>query len=251
MYRNLFILFLCVLGALQLKSQGTGLSDQAMFALGNLDPNSAIFVVSREGMKIEGTQFKNDDWTDARIRLKKINTFSEIVEVLLDLENQELYFRFKNDKENLGKLLPDDLDALVLYIPGDTLLYEVHDLYKRAHAGPPGSKFYEILYAGKNILLHMERKYLRKEDYIENLGMVRRPNIYKSLHAYYLIKGRRLVEVRRNEKSIEKAFPEYASEIRKLVKSEGLRVNREEDMARLIQLIEANEVNWAPQRKKS
>ena len=245
-----FIIF-CFFFSSTIFAQGTGLSDQSLTALGNLDPNSPIFVMSSEGMKIDGSQFKNDDWMDGRIRLNKINAFSEVVQVLLDLENHEIYFRFKDDTENVGQLRTDELDAVVMYAESDTLMYEVHDLNKRAHEGPAGKKFYEILYAGENILLHLENKYLRKEDYVENLGMVRRPNIYKSRDAYYLIKGRRLHEVRRNVKSFEKVYPQYASQIKQLVKDEKIKVSKEAGMAQLMQLIEEEQVNWKSKRKKS
>lgn len=222
-----------------------------MTALGNLDPNSPIYIMSSGGLKVDGSQFKHDDWVDGRIRLKKINAFSEIVDVLLDLENHEVYFRFKNDPENIGKLQPNELDAIVMYSVEDTLLYEVHDLYKQAHEGPVGSKFYEILYAGESILLHLENKYLRKEEYVENLGLVRRPNVYKSLHEYYMIKGRRLYEMRRNVKAFEKVFPRQASQIKKLVKENKIKLSKDDGMARLMQLIEKEQANWALKRKKS
>ena len=247
--KKLFSILICCFLLMDLLN--AQLSDQSLTALGNLDPNSPIFVMSSQGMKIDGSQFKNDDWMNGRIRLKKINAFSEVVDVLLDLENHEIYYRFKDDSENIGQLRIDELDAVVMYPEMDTLMYEVHDLYKRAHEGPSGKKFYEILYAGENTLLHLENKYLRKEEYVENLGMVRRPNVYKSRHAYYLIKGRRLYEMRRNVKSFEKVYPEYASMIKQRVKEEKIKLSQEEGMAQLMQLIEEEKVNWKRKRKKS
>jgi hypothetical protein len=57
--------------------------------------------------------------------------------------------------------------------------------------------------------------------------------------------------MRRNLKAFEKVFPRHASAIKKLVKENINKVSKEEGMAKLMQLIEKEQANWALKRKKS
>lgn len=246
--RNWILAFLS-LGIFSLSfGQGSGLSDISMNALANLDPNSPIYIVSSGG-NIQGSQFKFDDWQTGRIRLKSIDAFSEEVDIMLDLENHAFYFRFKDQPDNIGQLAPKEIAGLMLMDKLDTLYYEVHNLNKRAHEGPNGDKFYQILYAGDMVLLYLEEKYLRKEEYIENLGLVRRPDVYKSRHEYFIIRDKRLFPVKRNLKSIEKVFPKDAQEIRNLAKQNDLKLNNDEDFAKLVSMIDQRNQNGLLKKK--
>ena len=227
-----------------------GLSEISMFALRNLDPNSQVYIMSNHKNKVVGTQYKNGEWTKGQIRLKEIDAFSEVVEILLNLEDHRMYFRFLDTPDRIGELSSAEVAAAKLFLEkGDTLYYEVHDLNRRIREAPLGVKFYQILHAGDYVLLHLEDRYMRREAYIENLGMVRRPDEYKSRDAYYLIKGRRFHQMGKNLKSFEKAFPRYRRHLKDLAKENKLKLSREDDFAKMVALIEMNEPRWTTKRK--
>lgn len=242
--------YLFLIGFLFLISQSeaqysTSLSEVSMSALGNLDPNSPIYFITKGDKPVIGSQYKGDEWTRGQIRLKDINAFSETVEILLDLEQHKLYFRFMDKPDDIGELKTDEVAALIMMFEGDTLMYEVHDLNKRIGDAPEGMKYYRILHAGDYVLLNLENKYMRREAYVENLGLVRRPDEYKERNYYFLIKGNKFHKISKNLKSFDSVFPKHRENLKDLVKSNRLKLSKDADLIKFVTLIERNEPQWS------
>ncbi len=122
---------------------------------------------------------------------------------------------------------------------GKITTFMVRDLFSDHNAGPKGHKFYEIIHLGeKYTLLKCHTKFLRKEDYVENLGMVRRPNKYMELYSYWVLAGNSLRPAGANKTAMKKAIPEKANRIDSYVKSKKLQLKKKEGLAQLMQLLE-------------
>ncbi|MEZ4985653.1 MAG: hypothetical protein R2795_11560 [Saprospiraceae bacterium] len=104
--------------------------------------------------------------------------------------------------------------------------------------GDFGYRFYKVLYrSDKFLVLHQPIKYLRKEEYIENLGMVRRADKYMDTNKYWVFDGTVLHEVKTNQRQLTSEFPQFASQIKQIIKAEQLDLNK--DLGRLFELLEA------------
>lgn len=188
--------------------------------------------------KTEGTPYLYPEWAPGRIRFEGQPNFSEILDVMPDLENNELYIQLSTGY--VGEFPMDRLDALEVYGPDqDTLSYEIQNLQELFGVGDHGRRFYEILHRGdRYLVLHQPIKYLRREEYVENLGMARRPDKYMGRSRFWVYDGTRLAEVKSNQRNIAKVFPRKASTIKRLVRSNELDLSNKADLGRLFELLE-------------
>lgn len=188
--------------------------------------------------RTEGTPFLYDDWAPGRVRYEGQPNNSEILDILPDLENNQLNIRLSSGY--IGEFPMDRLDAVIVYGPDqDTVAYEIQDLHELFGIGDHGRRFYQVLHRGSRYLvLHQPIKYLRREEYVENLGMVRRPDKYMERNRYFIFDGTQLLEVKNNLRNISKAFPRKASTIKRLVRTNDLDLGNNEDLGRLFALLE-------------
>lgn len=205
------------------RPEGPGLGDLANY--GKLD-------------RTEGTPYLHNDWSPGKIRFEGQPNFSEILDVLVDLENNELYIKLSSGF--IGEFPIERLDAVEIYGPeGDTLAYEPQNLYELFRVGDAGRRFYRVLHRGdKYLVMHQPIKYLRKEEYVENLGLVRRPDKYMERNQYWVFDGNQLVEIKPNLRQISKVFPRKAATMKRLVRSHELDLKNEADLGRLFALLE-------------
>jgi hypothetical protein len=188
--------------------------------------------------RTEGTPYLNDDWAPGRIRFEGQPNFSEELDVLLDLEKNQLFIKLTSGF--IGEFPLERLDAVEVYPTAtDTLAYVVFNFQELFGAGDQGRRFYRALHQGQQYqVYHQPIKYLRLEKYVENLGMVRRPDKYMERNQYWVFTTNGLVEIKRNERQIEKAFPRQESTIRRLIKTYDLDVKEDADLGKLFALLE-------------
>lgn len=188
--------------------------------------------------RTEGTPYLNDDWSPGRIRFEGQPSFSEELDVLLDLEKNQLFIKLTSGF--IGEFPIERLDAVTVYPTAtDTLTYVVFNFQELFSAGDQGRRFYRLLHQGPQYqVYHQPIKYLRREDYVENLGMVRRPDKYMERNQYWVFTTNNLIEIKRNEQQIQKAFPRLESTIRRLIKTYELDVKDEADLGKLFALLE-------------
>lgn len=201
------------------------------------DQGGGVFAFSTV-VRREGHRFLFDDFLPARILFTGYEYMSEEINVVIDGENERLYLLFEDETE--GELPLSQIQRMEVYpSEGDTVDYVVQDLSRVTPDAENGLRFYERLHQGEDfVVLHHERKYLRKEEYVENIGIVRRPDEYKSLHGFFLIHDGRVVKIRRNRRSIEKALPGYKKDIRKILKEQDNKIKDNQDLRRLFQALE-------------
>jgi hypothetical protein len=241
MYKKTLLLFLCCLG-LQLSTYAQEPSSQNdVSKLGFIRPQGpSLSDLANYGKvnRTEGTPYLYDEYAPGRIRFEGQANSSEILDVLLDLENNQLFVQLSTGF--IGEFPMEYLDEVTVFGPeGDTLLYEVHNIHELFGQGDLGRRFYRVLHRGeKYLLLHQPIKYLRREDYVENLGMVRRPDKYMERNQYWLFDGGNLIEIKRNQRAIERALPSKASAIKRLVRTNDLNLKDEVDIGRLFELLE-------------
>ena len=206
-----------------LRPQGPGLSDLANYGKVN---------------RTEGTPYLYDEYTPGRVRFEGQTNFSEILDVLLDMENNQLFIKLSTGY--IGEFPMEYLDEVTVYSPeGDTLVYEIHNIQELFGMGDTGRRFYRVLHRGdKYLVLHQPIKYLRLEEYVENLGMVRRPDKYMERNQYWLFDGAQLVELKKNQRAIERAMPSKAAVIKRLARTNDLELRNEDDIGRLFELLE-------------
>lgn len=200
-------------------------------ARANGDSGGGVFTFS-EVIRLEGNRFLYDDWKPGRVLFDGYDYLSEEIDMVIDGEFERLYILFEDESE--GQLPLAQIQRIEVYpSEGDTVNYMVQDLGRLSSEAEKGLRFYEVLHRGdKFTVLHHERKYLRKEEYMENVGIVRRPDEYKSLHSYYLISGNELHKVKKSRRSIEKAIPKYKRDIRQVTSATDNKLKDNQDMAR-------------------
>lgn len=188
--------------------------------------------------RTEGTPFLYEEWAPGRIRFEGQPNYSEILDVLPDLETNILNIRLSSGY--IGEFPMDRLDAVTIYGPDqDTVALEIQDLNVLFGLGDPGRRFYQILHRGdRYLVLHQPIKYLRREEYVENLGMVRRPDKYMERNQFWVFDGATLIEVKNNIRSISKAFPRHEATIKRLVRANDLDLSEHDDLGRLFSLLE-------------
>ena len=242
---TLFLLLFCLCGSTifaQINgSAEPSLSQEAISSFSFIRPTGPTLDNLADYGKInrtEGTPFLHDEWAPGRIRFEGQPSFSELLDVLPDLESNLLYIRLSSGY--IGEFPMERLDAIEVYGPDqDTVTFEIQNLQELFGQGGYGRQFYEILHrGGRYMVLHHPEKYLRREEYVENLGMVRRPDKYMDRSEYYVFDGTRLVEVKTNLRSVSKAFPRQASTIKRLVRTHDLDLGENEDLGRLFALLE-------------
>ncbi|MEL6833619.1 MAG: hypothetical protein AAFP77_11545 [Bacteroidota bacterium] len=244
----LFLLYFCG-GALFAQVSGTAdpnLSQEAISSFSFIRPTGPTLDNLADYGKInrtEGTPFLYEDWAPGRIRFEGQPNYSEVLDLLPDLESNLLYIRLSSGY--VGEFPMERLDAIEVYGPDqDTVSYVVQNLQELFGEGGYGRQFYEVLHrGGRYMVLHHPEKYLRREEYVENLGMVRRPDKYMERSEYYVFDGTRMVEVKSNLRSISKAFPRNAATIKRLMRSHDLDLGDDQDLGRLFALLEASTSN--------
>jgi hypothetical protein len=189
--------------------------------------------------RTEGTPYLLDNYLPARIRFEGQPNFSEQLEVLMNLEENELFVKLPSGFTGYFPL--EYLDAVDVYLPeGDSLSFEALNMQELFGEGDYGRRFYRVLQRGdRYLVLHQPIKYLRKEDYIENLGMVRRSDKYMERNQYWVFDGNTLFEIRSNLRQISKVFPRQAATMKRLVRENDLDLNDPTDLGRLFALLEA------------
>ena len=188
--------------------------------------------------RTEGTPYMSDTYIPARIRFEGQPNYSEELEVLMDLEKNELFVKLSTGFTGFFPL--GYLDAVELKpSAGEFLYFETLDLNELFGQGDEGRRFYRVLHRGEDYLvLHQPIKYLRREDYIENLGMVRRPDKYLDRNQYWVFDGTTLYEIKSNLRQISKVFPAQAAAMKRLVRDNELNLENPTHLGRLFALLE-------------
>ncbi|NRB62524.1 MAG: hypothetical protein HRU40_05745 [Saprospiraceae bacterium] len=195
----------------------------------NGDSNGGVFAFS-EVVRRKGHRFLFDDFVKGRVLFVGYEYLSEEVDMVIDGEFERLYLLFEDETEGLLPL--SQIQRVEIYHEeGDTLHFIVQNLAKISQEGEKGLRFYQRIYeSDRFVVLHHERKFLRKEEYMENVGIVRRPDEYKSLHSYYLIHEGELHKIRKSRSKIEAALPKYKRTIRLVEKETKNKLKNETDL---------------------
>lgn len=204
--------------------------------LGAINPNSPGFPTFSNVDRTKGTPYLLDGWQEGQLQFGQNGNFSSTVEIAYNMEVDQLIVKLSDGQ--VGYFPLQYLTAMHIFHEGDTLKYEPHNLKKDFGNGPIGYKMYKVLHRGDDMLLQYPRKFLRKEKYVENLGMVRRPDLYQQLNSYWYYNGKQVVEIKKSVKAIQKAIPRKAATIKRIVKKEKINVKNTEDLGRLFALLE-------------
>lgn len=196
------------------------------------DRGGGVFAFSTV-VRREGHRFLFNDFLPGRVLFTGYEYLSEEIDMVIDGENDRLHILFEDETE--GQLPLSQVQAIEVYHgEGDTVEYVVQDLSKITSEAGKGLRFYERLYGGEDfVVLHHERKYLRKEEYMENVGIVRRPDEYKTLHSYFVVHEGKVVKIKKNRRKIEKALPAYKKQIKQIVKQTNNKLKDNADLRQL------------------
>lgn len=239
MKKNFHILVFLFLGISSLFAQDPLKTQENLGRLANINPNSPGFPTFSNVDRTEGTPFLLDGWQEGQVRFGQNQKYSSNVEIAYNMEEDQLIIQLSDGQAGYFPL--KYLHSMRIFHEGDTLYYEAHNLKKDYGNGPIGYKLYKVLFQGEeNVLLHYPRKFLRKEKYVENLGMVRRPDLYQQLNSYWYYDGKQVVEVKKNLKSLKKTIPRKAATIKRLVKKEKINLRNNQEFGRLFALLETS-----------
>ncbi len=189
-------------------------------------------------LRIKGTPYLATDWQNGKIEIAE--GYSGTVGIALNIVDQILYVQLD---DGFTAELPNTLlrGLLVEQENGEEIKLEVHDLYATYGIGPRGYKYYQPLHKGeKYTLWELHTKHMRLEKYIENLGLVRRPNEFRSLYEYWLLDEHgTLHKVKKNDKKLLKAFPGHARRIKNILRKQEIDVKTAQGLGQLFAALEA------------
>ncbi len=236
--RALIIVATLCLGSTLLWSQDRRVTLASLDQLAHMSPARPGFMTfDNDGMQFEGTPFLFDDWRNGRVKLKEQDVFSEQVGVILDLQDNRIYVQLAS--EFVSEFPVEKIRAVEIYNEQDTLLYETYDLGNYYGVGPKGIRFYQILHRGDYTLLHGEKKYLRREEYVEKFGIVERPNEFKSIHSYWLDNGRTIKKLKKRKSGLKDAlYGKDARKAKRIIKANDLNIKKDEDLASFFAILE-------------
>lgn len=101
----------------------------------------------------------------------------------------------------------------------------------------PGLGYYEIIYQGDILLIKHHRKIFKEADYKGAYSADIRYDEYKDEKRYFIsLDGQAFEKIKLNTKHLEKAMPQY--EVKPLSKKEKLNLSREEDVKKLLTILE-------------
>lgn len=207
--------------------------------LANLGPSSpGIRAIDLTYEGVKGTTFLSENWQKGAFLLKGKEAFSQDIHIQLDLIKQLVYFRLNNGF--VGTLPATKLEAFRLTIGEDQ--FRIFRIYPEAEVEGSGShkvKFYEELYTGPFTLLKQHYKQFREADYKGAYRTGRPYDEYVDQHHLWLREaGHAFQKVKLKKKVIEKALPNYADKISKVIKSNKLSLQEEEDLIQLLQALQ-------------
>ena len=236
MKKNLLFFLLLFFAGSSVFAQDPLKTQENLNRLGAINPNSPGFPTFSNVDRTEGTPYLLDGWQDGQLRFGQNGNYSSTVQIAFNMEKDQLIVQLSDGKAGFFPL--QYLHSMRIFNEGDTLHFESHNLKKAYGNGPNGYKMYRVLHRGEGALLHYPRKFLRKEKYVENLGIVRRPDIYQQLNTYWYYDGKEVVEVKKTVKSLQKAVPKKAATIKRLIKKQKLNIKDNDELGRLFALLE-------------
>ncbi|MEZ5043178.1 MAG: hypothetical protein R2828_24995 [Saprospiraceae bacterium] len=230
------VLLFCCLGLTGVFAQDPLKTPENLSRLASINPSAPGFPTFSNVDRTKGTPYLLDGWQQGQVRFGQNENYSSTVEVAFNMETDQLIVKLTDGEAGLFPLMY--LHSLRIFHEGDTLYFEPFNLQEKYGNGPNGYKLYKVLHKGEALLLHYPRKYLRREKYVENLGMVRRPDIYMELNSYWYYDGKQVLEVKKNVKAIQKILPRKAATIKRLVKQENIDLKDNAELGRLFALLE-------------
>lgn len=229
------IYFLLVCNAWSQNRQVTQLNLEQLASTSPASPGFMAF--DNNGMQIKGTPYLFDEWKIGRVRLEGEKFFTGEIGILLDLQDDRIYVQLEDDFT--AEFSVDKVDALEIYNEQDTALFETYDLFAYYGIGPKRLRFYEILHKGMYTVLHLQKKYLRKEEYIEKVGIVERPNEFRSLHSYWFNNGKSIKKIKKKTSSIKSAVTSReARKVNRIIKRNNLKIKKDKDFGTFFRLLE-------------
>ncbi len=216
-------------------------SATAQFTNGNLESrhfSGAETIKGRIAMRggpVEeaiGSPFLNPDWGNATVSYKDGRVFKS-VELQYNLMNNEVYFR-----------IAEEVFLFTDTVTSFQLTYAVKDEAKtdKFQAGYPAiekldkGQFYQVLAEGPKVhfLVHKYAKRIESYHYSEGKKIN-----YFSYEDYYLFDSvsAMIKKIKKSEDGILEALPAYADQIKSTVKSQKLRLKNNEDIIKLVEVL--------------
>lgn len=237
---KLFFTFLITLFFSVVMAQQVFDPEQNLRDLGNLSPYSAgavAFDNRYEG--IQGTPFLFEDWRMGSIKFVKQDTFGTPVKLNVDLITQVVAVLLRDG--SVGEMSATYIRELKVSNPAAKS--SKHFLVAREGdiegIRSVRLKFYEILHKGEFTFLKLVEKKFKKADFQGAYSADRRYDEFLTQESYWLqIPGKSFEKVNLKRKDIEKALTGYEDRISGIAKKNKLSLNQEEDIARLLGLLE-------------
>ena len=166
-------------------------------------------------------QFKNGQWTRGRVKFQNGQEMNNIL-LLFDVYQNKLYF--KQGDVTMEFVHPVYEFEIGLVIAADTagILYRAY--YPSVNKNT-GETFYEVVVDAGIQLLRCRAKNvnLYKDDEPEQKRKTNREQ-------WYMYVGGKMVYIKKDKNHIMSALPEYAAQIDKIIKDEGLNLSNSEHL---------------------
>jgi len=203
-----------------------------------ISPSSGFFVDYTDGRPImanadkdaEGSFFWAEEWCSGKVLLNK-NRIVSGLKLKFNVYNQELYF----NRNNTEMAFADSVKEFEI-----SCMVEGQARYGYFRNGYPAIDrfnaltYYEVLVDSAFQLLHSYRKELVD---VEEINRPKRKVIRDFSEYYVLTPAGKMVRIKADAKKIIEALPEYATQINKLLEQNKLKLKKEEDLLRLLEMM--------------
>ena len=198
---------------------GTNPKFQEMF-------HKTTLYINNDYANIEGNPFVDKEFQTGTLQFKDSIVVSDI---LLRLNHYSDQIEFRENNQILGLGNPEDL--VQVQFGAHTFIYSD---YKEGNKNKNG--YFEVLANGNVKLLYRRESIVKREQVpASNYSGGNFKDYFRTAREYYLKTGAEPAhKIIKSQKSVFKFLPEKETELKKYIKTQHLRINKDKDLIKLI-----------------
>ena len=214
-------------------------SQEELLQLGSMNSMSpGLRSMNTGNYGTKGSPFAVKKWTPGIIKLKKKESFSQKMNLNIDLQQNLLYISLSGN--TIINFPANLVDEVILYEENDSTAFESFSDKIVRKSKSQEYRFYKKVHTGKYQLLKYHMVTFSKADFNQPYGNDNHYDEYKVNPIYYLrIRNGIYKKVVLKKKSIMKALANRERTISNLIKKHKLVLDNEEDIVKLLRLLEA------------
>lgn len=180
-------------------------------------------------VEIKGSPFVSKDWTEGSIIVNKNNQVVKGIFIMYNAYDNELWVKVDEkktillDNSTIKGFVINDNDIKRVFVKDDIKKYK--------------ATFFEVICDGKVSVLKKPHVNLFKSDTKSGYQM-EKSNFFKASPKYFIKKGKGEFQLlKRKSYALSKKFPKLKRKMKKYIKKEKIKLNKDEDLKKLMKWI--------------